>query len=163
MTPEDARPTKRLQKLRRTVEFRTPDVMHRFIAAVPLTVGAWNLASGRSPDPLFWWLVVATLMFHLLVRCTPYVRLTPGGLVFPQHEHKEVKWSELREARNTPDSMNLMLGSGEQIHIEYRKLRRRDVNRLRQLIKSQCQALAAEARAALERGEVFGPASTARI
>jgi hypothetical protein len=149
-------------RIRRNFEFRSPDAVHRLIALVPLCYGGWCLAHGQAPPPLFWWLVVATAMFHLLVRCTPYLRVTPQGLVLPQLDGKQVNWDELREARNTAHSMNLLLSTGEQVRIDYTKLRRRDVQRLRQIVKTQCLALAAEAKAALERGEVFAPASTAR-
>jgi hypothetical protein len=146
-----------LRKLRRTVEFRTPDVFHRFIALAPLAYAGWCFATGTALPPLFWWLVVITILFHLLVKCTAYVRLTPVGLSFPQEgDSREVRWEELREARNTEHSMNLLLGTGEQVRIDYRKMRSRDVKRLRQIIRLQCQALADEAQAALERGEVFG-------
>jgi hypothetical protein len=163
MSLDESRQSRPLPKLRRSVEFRTPDIVHRLIAVVPLGYGVWCISNGQDVTPLFWWLVLATVMFHLLVRCTPYVKLTASGLQFPQDDQREIKWNELREARNTAKSMNLLLSTGEQLRIDYTRLRSRDVQRLRQIIKSQCMALAAEAKAALERGEVFGPASTARI
>jgi hypothetical protein len=148
----DPQPVKRL---RRTVEFRSPaPLLHRLIVLCPIGWGIWNLAHGRELPPVFWWIVVAMVMFHLLTKTTPYLRLTPSGLRFAERDAVEIGWDEVREARNRASAMQITLVSGETIEIEYAKLRKGDVARLRDTIKGQFLALAAEARLAAPTDEL---------
>ena len=141
----DPQPVKRL---RRTVEFRSPaPALHRAIVLGPIGWGIWNVVHGRELPPMFWWIVVAMVMFHLLTKTTPYLRLTPSGLRFAERDAVEIGWGEMCEARNRASSMQITLVSGETIEIDYTKLRKSDVTRLRETMKGQFLALAAEARA----------------
>lgn len=142
----DPQPVKRL---RRTIEFRSPaPAVHRLIVLGPIGWGIWNVATGHELPPVFWWLVVATVMFHLLTKTTPYLRLTPKGLRFAERDSVEIGWEEMCEARNRASSMRITLVSGETVEIDYTKLRKSDVTRLRDTLKAQFLALAAEARLA---------------
>lgn len=122
-------------------------MVHRLIVLAPIGWGVWSITHGRDLPPVFWWIVLVMVMFHLLTKTTPYLRLTPSGLRFPQRDSVEIGWIQMREARNRASSMQITLASGEVVEIDYGKMRRGDVERLRQTMKGHFLALAAESRA----------------
>ena len=122
--------------------------MHGVIALVPLLYGAFQTWRGQPLSVWFWGMVVATLGFAILARRPPYLRLSPGGLSFPDKSSREYPWNEMREARARAEQLDILLADGLNVVISYRSMRRRDIDRLKRLMKAQFQAMAERAKQA---------------
>jgi len=134
------------QRIRNTIELYPPMIVHRLILLLPVAYGVWSLARGHELPVIFWALVAATVLFYLFAKIPPYLRLSPTGLKFVQKDVPEILWSDLKQVKSGPDAMELTLITGEVAKIEYVQLRGGDVNRLREMVKSQILALSAEAK-----------------
>jgi hypothetical protein len=145
--------------LRRRVEFfDTAGRLHGLIALAPIIYGVIQTQRGAGLNPTFWWMVVGTTAFALLVRRTPLLRLSPEGISFPQVSPTCYAWNEMCEAHARADGLDILLTSGQRVTISFKKMRSTDVERVKHIIKSQFRVMAA--RAAVEQQD-FMPLSQA--
>lgn len=122
--------------------------IHGLIALAPLAYGAVQTWREQPLSTWFWGMVVATLGFAVFARRPACLRLSPGGLSFPDQSSREYPWQEMREARARNEQLDILMADGLNVVISYRKLRRRDIDRLKRLMKAQFQAMAEYAKAA---------------
>jgi len=131
-------------KIRSTIELYPSQAVHRVIVLLPVAYGAWSLLRGHELPLLYWCILAGTLLFHLFMKCPPYLRLSPTGLKFVQGDAPEVLWSDLKQVKSTPTCMELTLLTNETVNVEYGQLRGSDIQRLREVVKSQILAMSAE-------------------
>jgi hypothetical protein len=148
------------QRIRNSVELYPPLTMHRLILALPLAYGGWNVYRGHELSVLFWGLVAATVLFYLIAKVTPYLRLSPTGLKFVQSDSPEVLWSDLKQVRSTDDSMELEMVNGEVLEIPFARLRGSDGEQLRQIVKGQILAMSHEAKAIMRADPITAVVNT---
>jgi hypothetical protein len=137
-------------RIRTTVDLYAPMILHRLLVLLPISYGAWILAQGKELPILFWGVLAATVLFHLLAKVTPVIRLSPTGLKLVDSETPEILWSDLKQVKSTSASMELELLNGEVLEIQFARLRGEDAEQLRQIVKGQVLAISHEAKALMK-------------
>lgn len=122
--------------------------LHSVIVLLPILYGAWQTYQGQKLEPWFWWMVLATLVFAIFARRPAIVQLGPKGICFPEQKSPEYPWDQMCEAHARADALEILLNDGQRITIEYKPLRRCDIERLKRLVKSQFRLMAERAVAA---------------
>jgi hypothetical protein len=133
--------------------FDTTGRWNGLIALIPVVYGVIQTQRGAGLSPSFWWMVVGTTAFALLARRTPFLRLSPRGISFPQISPTEYAWEEMCEAHARADGLDILLTSGHRVTIPFRKMRSTDTERVKHIIKTQFRVMAA--RAAVEQQELM--------
>lgn len=132
--------------LRRRVDFYdTAGRLHGVIALVPLLYGMIQTQRGVHLQPWFWWMVGATVLFAVFVRRAPVLRFSPNGISFPEKKSEIYPWDQMCEAHAGANALDILLADGQRLTISYRRMRASDINRVKRLVKSQFQYMAATA------------------
>lgn len=147
-------------RIRQNVDLYSPMIMHRLLVLVPVAFGVWNLTQGKELPLLFWAVLGATVLFHLLAKVTPFLRLSPTGLKFVQSETPEILWSDLKQVKSNSESMELEMLSGEVVEIPFARLRRSDADQLREIVKGQVLAMSHEAKALMKADPITAVVNT---
>jgi hypothetical protein len=130
--------------------YDTAGRLHGLIILLPVLYAFIRTQLGQPLSSWFWWITLGTVAFALLARRPPYVRLSAGGISFPEKKSPEFPWDEMREARARDYDLDILMQDGQHLTIQFPKMRRSDVKRLKRLIKGQFQAIAERAQAAEE-------------
>lgn len=150
-TPTIGAQNVRLRKMpvhRRIDFYDTAGRLHGLIVLVPLLYGAIQVYREQALSGWFWSLAIATTAFAIFARRAPYLRLSPGGISFPEKGPREYPWDQMLEARAREEQLDIVLADGLNLVISYRKMRRRDIDRLKRVMREQFKAMAERARQA---------------
>jgi hypothetical protein len=135
-----------LRPLRRKVDFYdTAGRLHGLIVLVPVLYGAVQTYRHVPLQPWYWYSVLATLAFAIFARRSPFLRLSPAGISFPEKKSRTYAWEQMAEAHARDDELDILMSDGEHVTISYRNMRQSDIDRVKKLIKQQFQVLAARA------------------
>jgi hypothetical protein len=148
-SPSAAQPPARMPApaIRRRVDFYCrAGRLHGLIALVPIIYGAYQTQQGVQLAPWYWWAVVATLAFAWLARRPPSVRVSPIGISFPDKKSPLYLWDEMCEAHSREKELDILMADGEHVLIAYRPLRKCDAARIKRIVQSQFQIMAARAK-----------------
>ena len=136
--------------LRHRIDFYdTAGRLHGMIALVPIVYGMIQTQRGEPLQPWFWWTVAATIGFAIFARRAPFLRISPAGISFPEKKSPVYKWEEMCEAHARKDELDILLADGQHVTISYRNMRATDIDKLKRLIKSQFQYMAASAQSSV--------------
>jgi hypothetical protein len=116
--------------------------LHGVIVLLPILYGTVQTSQGQTLEPWFWWMVLATLGFAIFARRPARVQLNPTGIRFPEQKSPEYPWDQMCEAHARADALEILLSDGQRIAIEYKPLRRCDIERIKHLVKSQFKLMA---------------------
>lgn len=132
--------------------------LHGLIVLVPVGYAAIQIVLGRELGTWFWILTVATVCFAIFARRPPFLRLNAIGISFPDSHSPDYPWTQMIEARARTEDLEIVMSNGLRFEIPFKKMRIRDIKRLKGLIRSQFEAMAQVAKEAA--GEVVETAMT---
>lgn len=122
--------------------YDTAGRMHGLIVLVPLGYAGIQMFRGVELGTWFWIFTIATVCFAIFARRPPFLRLNAIGISFPDSRSPDYPWEQMIEARARAEDLEIVMTNGLRFEIPFRKMRMRDIKRLKRLIRSQFEAMA---------------------
>lgn len=128
--------------------YDTAGRLHGLIVLVPIGYAFIQMMRGHELGTWFWIFTIATVCFAIFARRAPFLRLNAIGISFPESRSPDYPWDQMVEARARAEDLEIVMTNGLRFEIPFKRMRLRDIKRLKRLIKSQFQAMAEMAKEA---------------
>lgn len=128
--------------------YDTAGRLHGFIVLIPVAYAGLQMLRGHELGTWFWIFTIATVCFAIFARRPPFLRLNAIGISFPDSHSPDYPWEQMIEARARAEDLEIVMTNGLRFEIPFKKMRIRDIKRLKRLIRAQFEAMAEVAKAA---------------
>lgn len=128
--------------------YDTAGRLHGLIVLVPIVYAFIQVMRDVELGSWFWIFTIMTVCFAIFARRAPFLRLNAIGISFPESHSPEYPWDQMIEARARAEDLEIVMLNGLRFEIPFKKMRSRDIKRLKRLVKSQFDAMAKMARGA---------------